>query len=516
MASLNDIGTIKDFRDLGVCDQLVEACLALGWKQPTPIQTEAIPLALDGKDIIGLAQTGSGKTAAFVIPILQVLLKKSHPFFATVLSPTRELAIQIGQHFEALGSGIGLKCAVVVGGVDVMSEMIALGKGPHVVVGTPGSFAYHLANTKGFNLRSLKFLVLDEADRLLDLDFEQEMDEILKLIPKERQTFLYSATMTSRALAIDQELPFGGFGGSCDTQTRVRWSTVTLLTSEGGLGIIDLELQSRGLLIELVVRGLFPGNEHWKMLHHFGDNGAELWVAKLQRACLRNPAKVEISSKHCTVDTLRQEYLFIPFDKKDSCLVFLLHELAGNMTMVFTKTCKATRRLYLVLRCLGLKAVPISGKMTQPKRLAALNKFKSGDRDILICTDVASRGLDIPSVDLVINYDIPICSKDYIHRVGRTARAGRIGRAISLVTQYDLEYFLRIEAAIGNKLPGFKADVDDLDVYQSSVSEAQRLAVRHMHEHDHDQDNEHKGTRKKFLGYNAETTIRGAKKRAKA
>ncbi|MCO5549080.1 hypothetical protein L7F22_002546 [Adiantum nelumboides] len=430
------MGTVKEFKDLGVCDQLVEACLALGWKHPTPIQTEAIPLALDGKDIIGLAQTGSGKTAAFVIPILQVLLKKSHPF-ATVLSPTRELAIQIGQHFEALGSGIGLKCAVVVGGVDVMSEMIALGKGPHVVVGTPGRFAYHLANTKGFNLRSLKFLVLDEADRLLDLDFEQEMDEILKLIPKERQTFLYSATMTNK-------------------------------------------------------------------------------VAKLQRACLRNPAKVEVSSKHCTVDTLRQEYLFIPFEKKDSCLVFLLHELAGNMTMVFTKTCKATRRLHLVLRCLGLKAVPISGKMTQPKRLAALNKFKSGDRDILICTDVASRGLDIPSVDLVINYDIPICSKDYIHRVGRTARAGRSGRAISIITQYDLEYFVRIEAAIGKKLPGFKAVLDDLDVYQSSVSEAQRLAVRHMHEHDHDQDNERKGTRKKFSGYNAVTTIRGAKKRAKA
>ncbi|KAI5074594.1 hypothetical protein GOP47_0010555 [Adiantum capillus-veneris] len=417
-------GEDMGFGDLGVCDQLVKACLALGWKEPTPIQTEAIPLALAGKDIIGLAQTGSGKTAAFVIPILQVLLEKSHPFFASVLSPTRELAIQIGQQFEAMGSGIGLKCAVVVGGVDVMSEMIALGKGPHIVVGTPGRFAFHLANTKGFNLRSLKFLVLDEADRLLDLDFEKEMDEILKAIPRERQTLLYSATMTSK-------------------------------------------------------------------------------VAKLQRACLRNPAKVEVSTKLCTVDTLRQEYLFIPFEKKDSCLAFLLHELAGNVTMVFTKTCKATRRLHLVLRCLGLKAVPISGKMTQPKRLAALNKFKSGDRDILICTDVASRGLDIPSVDLVINYDIPVSSKDYVHRVGRTARAGRSGRAISIITQYDLEYFLRIEAAIGKKLPGFKADMDDLDVYQSSVSEAQRLAVRHMHEHDHD--DKYAGRRKGFSGYNGET-----------
>lgn len=405
MAAVEEEEDVHTFASLGVCEQLTEACDALGWKKPSPIQVQSIPLALEGRDLIGLAQTGSGKTAAFAIPILQALLEKPQPLFACVLSPTRELAIQIAEQIEALGSGIGVKCVVVVGGVDMMAQAIALAKRPHILVGTPGRLLDHLSNTKGFNLRALKYLALDEADRLLNMDFEQEIDEILKVIPRERKTYLFSATMTNK-------------------------------------------------------------------------------VAKLQRACLKNPAKVEVSSKYSTVDTLKQHYLFVPAKHKDCYLVFLLNEMSGSTTMVFTRTCESTRRIALILRNLGLEAIPISGQMSQPKRIGALNKFKAGERNILICTDVASRGLDIPSVDMVINYDIPTNSKDYIHRVGRTARAGRSGLAVSLVTQYDVELYQRIEQLIGKKLTTFPAEQEEVLQLYERVNEAQRISATKIREKD--------------------------------
>ncbi|WCJ31285.1 ATP-dependent rRNA helicase RRP3 [Euphorbia peplus] len=398
---------VKTFKDLGICDELVEACDNLNWKNPTKIQVEALPHALEGKDLIGLAQTGSGKTGAFALPILQALIQASEKsvqaFFACVLSPTRELAIQIAEQFEALGSGVGVKCAVLVGGIDMVQQSISLGKRPHIIVGTPGRLVDHLTNTKGFSLRTLKYLVLDEADRLLNEDFEKTLDEILKVIPRERKTYLFSATMTKK-------------------------------------------------------------------------------VKKLQRACLRNPVKIEAASKYSTVDTLKQQFCFIPAKYKDCYLVYLLTEKSGSTTMVFTRTCDATNFLAVVLRNLGLRAIPINGHMTQTKRLGALNKFKAGECNILICTDVASRGLDIPSVEMVINYDIPTNSKDYIHRVGRTARAGRSGVAISLVNQYEVEWFIQIEKLIGKKLPKHPAEEEEVLLFLERVSEAKRISVLQIKE----------------------------------
>ncbi|KAL5744854.1 hypothetical protein ACOSP7_027732 [Xanthoceras sorbifolium] len=394
---------VKTFKELGLRDELIEACESLGWTTPSKIQAEAIPHALEGKDLIGLAQTGSGKTGAFALPILQALLEIAEnqrtvpAFFACVLSPTRELAIQIAEQFEALGSGISLKCAVLVGGVDMMQQTLALGKRPHIVVATPGRLMDHLTNTKGFSLGSLRYLVLDEADRLLNEDFEKSLDDILNVIPQTRKTYLFSATMTKK-------------------------------------------------------------------------------VKKLQRACLKNPVKIEASSKYSTVDTLKQQYRFIPAKYKECYLVYILTEMPGFSTMVFTRTCDATRLLALLLRNLGQRAIPISGQMSQSKRLGALNKFKAGECNILICTDVASRGLDIPSVDMVINYDIPTNSKDYIHRVGRTARAGRSGVAISLVNQYELEWYLQIEKLIGMKLPEFPAQEDEVLLLLERVTEAKRIS----------------------------------------
>ena len=171
----------------------------MGYKHPTKIQKETLPYALDGKDLIGLAETGSGKTAAFGLPIIQkLLLEEPKPFYACILAPTRELCLQINQHLLTIGSGIGLKTSVLVGGLDMVSQAISLSKNPHIVIGTPGRVVDHLTNTKGFNMKNLKFLVFDEADRLLDLDFEKQINQLLSVIPKNRTTFLFSATMTSK------------------------------------------------------------------------------------------------------------------------------------------------------------------------------------------------------------------------------------------------------------------------------------------------------------------------------
>lgn len=221
----------------GLVDALCKACEQLKWKEPSKIQREAIPLALQGKDIIGLAETGSGKTAAFALPILQALLENPQRYFALILTPTRELAMQISEQFEALGTSMGVKCAVIVGGMDMTSQATLLLRKPHIIIATPGRLLDHLTNTKGFNLRSLKYLVMDEADRILNMDFEVEVDKLLKVIPRERRTYLFSATMTKK-------------------------------------------------------------------------------VKKLQRACLNDPVKVEVSTKYQTVEKLLQYYIFVPMKFK--------------------------------------------------------------------------------------------------------------------------------------------------------------------------------------------------------
>ncbi|KAG7308394.1 putative ATP-dependent RNA helicase ddx47 [Plutella xylostella] len=391
------------FKDLGIVDVLCEACQELKWKNPSKIQKESIPVALQGKDIIGLAETGSGKTGAFALPILQALLESPQRYFALILTPTRELAFQISEQFEALGASIGVKCAVIVGGMDMVAQSLVLAKKPHIIIATPGRLVDHLENTKGFNLKALKYLVMDEADRILNMDFEVEVDKILRVIPRERRTYLFSATMTKK-------------------------------------------------------------------------------VQKLQRASLRDPVKVEVSTKYQTVEKLQQCYLFIPVKYKDVYLVHILNEMSGSSFIVFVSTCAGALRCALLLRHLGLAAVPLHGQMSQNKRLAALNKFKSKGRSVLICTDVASRGLDIPHVDVVINLDIPLHSKDYIHRVGRTARAGRAGKAITFVSQYDVELYQRIEQLIGKQLPLYKTDESEVMVLQERVSEAQRLTKIEMKE----------------------------------
>ncbi|KAL0071489.1 ribosomal RNA processing protein [Marasmius tenuissimus] len=372
------------FRSLGLIEPLLEALEQLRFTTPTEIQVDAIPYALQGRDIIGVAATGSGKTAAFALPILQKLWDEPKGLFACVLAPTRELAYQISNQFEALGAAMGVRCAVIVGGMEMTAQAVALAKRPHIIVATPGRLNDHLENTKGFNLRSLKYLVLDEADRLLDMDFGPVIDKILKAIPTERSTYLFSATMTTK-------------------------------------------------------------------------------VAKLQRASLSDPVRVEVSTKYQTVSTLLQYYLLMPLKDKDAYLIYLANSLAQNSMIIFTRTVHDAARLSIILRTLGFQAVPLHGQLSQSQRLGALSRFKSGGRKILVATDVASRGLDIPSVDIVINFDIPTHSKDYIHR-------------------YDVELIQRIEKVIGKKMDLWSTDPEEVALLKERVAEAGRLATIELKE----------------------------------
>lgn len=393
------------FSDLGVVETLVRACENLGWKTATRIQEQVLPVALAGSDVIGLAETGSGKTAAFCLPVLQSLLDKPpRGITALILTPTRELAFQIYQVCQALASSMGATAACIVGGVDRASQALALARNPHIVLATPGRLLDHLKATKGFQLRHVRCLVLDEADRMLSMDFEEELHQIVDNLPSERQTMLFSATMTSQ-------------------------------------------------------------------------------VAKLQRASLRKDAvKIQVNDKFQTPSQLQQHYLFVPAKYKDTYFTYLVNEFAGKSMLVFCATCNNVQRLAYMLRNLGFPACALHGQMAQPRRVGMLQKFASGSRTVLICTDVASRGLDLPVVDYVINYDLPGHGKEYVHRVGRTARAGKSGTALSLVTQYDVEVFQRIESLLGKKLPEYKTDEPTVLVLLERVSEAQRLATRELKE----------------------------------
>ncbi|EDR22313.1 ATP-dependent rRNA helicase RRP3, putative [Entamoeba dispar SAW760] len=378
----------KTFKDLGLIPEVLKVVEYLGYKKPTKISRKFY--------------SRSGKTASFLLPMIQHLLnvkEKNRAFYCIIIEPTRELAAQVVEVLDEIGKALpGLMSCLLVGGMDVMKQSVQLAKRPHVIVGTPGRIVYHIKNTKGVeeSIQKVKFLVIDEADKLLEMDFANEIDYLIEKLPSQRTTMLFSATMSTK-------------------------------------------------------------------------------VEKLQRASLTHPVKIkEEEQKYQTVDTLRQEYCFIPFKYRDGYLLSILKETEGKSIIIFTMKCSGCTKLVMMLRQLGYAAIPLHGKMSQQKRLIALEKFKSGKRGILVATDVASRGLDIPNVDIVINYDCPLEPKDYIHRVGRTARAGKSGYAITLVTQYSIELYQRIETMIEKKLNEYKANDAMRIVSQQLKEEAQK------------------------------------------
>lgn len=394
------------FSDLGLSEWAINTCSELGMKKPTPVQHYCIPKILSGHDVLGLAQTGSGKTAAFALPILHRLAEDPYGVFALVVTPTRELAYQLAEQFRALGSTLHVRCSVVVGGMDMIVQAKTLLQRPHIVISTPGRIRVLLQNNPDIPpvFSRTKFLVLDEADRVLDVGFEEELRVIFHCLPKKRQTLLFSATMTS------------------DLQTL-------------------LELSANKAYF-------YEAYEGFK-----------------------------------TVESLKQQYIFIPKNVKD---VYLLHVLSKMEDMdvrsaiIFVSRCRTCHLLSLLLEELGQEVAALHSFNSQCLRLAALNQFKSGQVPILLATDVASRGLDIPTVDLVINYDIPRYPRDYVHRVGRTARAGRGGLAVSFVTENDVELIHGIEAELGKPLEEFECKEKEVLAEITKVYKARRVATMKM------------------------------------
>ncbi|XP_043223272.1 probable ATP-dependent RNA helicase DDX49 isoform X1 [Amphibalanus amphitrite] len=374
------------FKNLKLSDWALNQLNTLGLKTPTDVQLKTIPKILEGYDCIACAKTGSGKTLAFALPILEKLSQDPFGIFALVLTPTRELALQIADQFRLVGRPIGLQDAVVIGGQDMVEQGTLLQQRPHVVIATPGRLVDHLTACNTFSLKRVRFLVLDEADRLIAGRFDADLATIMAALPKRRQTLLFSAT--------------------CNDTLR--------------------QLES------------IANNECF-----YYENMGEV----------------------ATVDQLLQEYVLCARDVKDPTLVHLVHQFLENKTgqvIVFTNKCRASTVLSMTLNRMGVPAIALHSQIKQRERTASLAKFKSNTIRVLFTTDVGSRGLDIPLVDMIINYDLPTIPKEYIHRVGRTARAGRRGQAVSLVTPTDLHLMKEIETTIGRELQ--QREVDDKEV----------------------------------------------------
>lgn len=377
---------MSTFAELGLSPWLQRSCRSLGLKTPTAVQRSCIPPILAGRDVIGAAETGTGKTAAFVLPILDILGRDPYGVAAVILTPTRELAFQISQQVSALGAYIGVKEYTLVGGVDELSQVAALEKRPHVLVSTPGRLALMLRRD-AVDLARVKFLVLDEADRLLDPVYLGDLKNVLQKCESEkRQTLMFSATMTASL--------------------------------------------------------------------------AQLQEVAMDEDAFRFDAR---ENRFATVDQLRQEYLFAPHNLKECHLVHLLKkEFPKESVIVFVSKCETAELLVTMLNLLGMRRVTaLHSEMKQTKRIEALQKFKGQEVRALIATDLASRGLDIPTCELVLNFDVPRQVATYVHRVGRTARAGREGLAISFIAQSDVELIHAIEEKVQKKLEEHQGDTEE-------------------------------------------------------
>ncbi|KAG0438876.1 putative ATP-dependent RNA helicase T26G10.1 [Dictyocoela muelleri] len=372
-----------DFNDLNLNQEIKTILSNENYKTATKIQEISIKYILNGHDLIGISKTGTGKTLAYTIPILQYILTKNKSNRVLILAPTRELAQQINFIFKKLGKSLGLRTAILIGGEDLKSQAFSLRNHPHVIIGTPGRVVDHILNTKKFNLKKIKFLVIDEADKLLDLDFADEMQKILESTNEKRQILLYSATITEK-------------------------------------------------------------------------------VRKLANLWLRHPKEINISNAYDTVESLSQKYLFIPLNDKPYILYRLCNEISSRI-LIFTSSCFMALTLGEMLKGLGLKANCLYGKLSQNKRQKRLDSFKNNELRILVATDVAARGLDIIDVAAVINYDVPQSAKMYVQRVGRTARAGKEGISITMVSQYEIEIFQKIEYFIKLKMDEMVLDEKSVD-----------------------------------------------------
>lgn len=404
------------FSDLGVAKWLCEALNSMKIYTPTAIQKACIPKVLKGHDCIGGAKTGSGKTIAFALPILTKWSEDPYGIYGLVLTPTRELALQIAEQFAALGATMNIKVCVIVGGDDIVKQALELQRRPHIVIATPGRLADHILNSGEdtiCGLRRVKYLVLDEADRLLSNSFGSDLERCFGVLPKpeNRQTLLFTATITDAVRSL-KEKP----------------------VPEGKLPVFVNE-------VDTVENIAIPS-------------------------------------------TLSIKYLFVPSYVKEAYLhnLLTLPEYEKTTTIIFVNRTHTAELLRRMLRKLDFRVASLHSEMPQSERVNSLHRFKANAARILIATDVASRGLDIPDVNLVVNYDIPADPDDFIHRVGRTARAGRKGDSISIVAEKDVNRILAIEERINKKMEKME-DVTDNKVIKKSLKEtsvAKREAMMDM------------------------------------
>jgi ATP-dependent RNA helicase RhlE len=339
----------SDFRGLGIAPNILTILDRLRFNTPTPIQEQSIPQAIEGKDMMGIAQTGTGKTLAFGIPLIQNILKDSRRR-ALILLPTRELALQVDESLRKIGGPLGVKTAVLIGGESIRKQWYALNRRPQVILATPGRLIDHLQQ-KTVTLKEVSIVVLDEADRMLDMGFAPQLKRILEFLPRERQTMLFSATMPESIVA-------------------------------------------------------------------------------MARAYLKLPIRVEIAKSGTAAKDVTQELFFVTQSEKPRLLENILHEYRGSV-LVFSRTKFSAKKIAVYLRSLGHSTVEFHSNRSQTQRQEALDGFKNGKYRIVVATDIASRGIDVKNIELVLNYDLPSVAEDYVHRIGRTGRAGGKGHAIS-------------------------------------------------------------------------------------
>ncbi|CAE6478149.1 unnamed protein product [Rhizoctonia solani] len=438
------------FGSLGVKPSLVTSLEAMSIRRPTPVQIGCLPSIISGRDCIGNAKTGSGKTMAFAIPILQKLSEDPYGIYALVLTPTRqaaELAFQISEQFVVLGGSLNLRTAVIVGGMDMMEQALELGRRPHVVVATPGRLVDHMdSNGSEWSLSRLKFLVLDEADRLLTDTFAEDLAKILSKTPKDRQTCLFTATWTPAVESLANATPQPG------KQTPFVYRMTDSVETVG-------TLKQHYLLV--------PSHVREPYLFYALCNPPES-IAHMRVAA---PEPQEPSHKSKKVNKA-----FRP-PKVDQDTI-----KQPPPTIIFVSKPKTAAYLAKLLQTLGIRATALHSRLKQRERLNSLNLFRSRVVPVLISTDVGARGLDIADVALVVNWDFPSAPEEYTHRVGRTARAGRNGMAISFVTERDEEKIHKVEARIGTTLTELSLPEEKVLEGLNAVSTAKRIANMELHD----------------------------------
>lgn len=461
---------VKSFEELHVAKWLVESCLQMGIRKPTPIQAHCIPPLLSGQDVIGEAQTGSGKTAAFAVPILDILSRDPYGIFALVLTPTRELAGQIADQFRALGARMGARVQLMTGGMETVAQYTEAFSKPHVMIATPGRLCDFLETEPRAKMlfRNIKFVIYDEADRLLS--------------PRE--------TYPKFLRKIAQYLPEPGTG----------WCQYALFTATAAPLLKTFrKLQAAKQQQQQQCNGEEKeGNE---VCSKKDKMSKKIFLPISTDAFVYSTAEEGVvggtnlrKSEAVVVDSCTQRYVYLPPALKECYLVYLLRMFpaAQKQTIVFTATCKTAEYLHQMLETLAFKSVSLHSDLTQRERTNSLASFRSGLARIMISTDVASRGLDIQDVDLVINYDVPFATDDYVHRIGRTARAGRNGTSLIFVTPDNVAMFKRIEGGIGKTLEEQPIPEDDALTFLSETSKAKEISDMYLDTIEFDKKHEQK------------------------